>query len=454
MKKKILSFCLAFALIVPAAFLLSACGDKKVQSITVDDLFISNFAEFEYGTNIEDIYSLDNMKVTATYNDNSTKVLNSNEYTIKFSKNSSSIEEIKSIPDVGYYEIYVSYEGFGQGGSFSIIPSETPYYTIALSHMSWTYGEDNNFPTVTLENYQLQEGDSVSYYYIEKSKYDALNEGASIFSEAYNWEYVVEKQTILDAGQYYVFAYITFANESNYTGLTVIDNNTLITVNKKNVVVTPDDAIGVSALKFDYNNSYNIPHGQSDGGYLIGDLALKHVTLDGTSATISGVEGYFDWKNPNQTLNSTNNGDSYPIIFIPYSSQNYNVIYNEGEITLPVSIEKGVIDNKSTLDIYFVDSEGQVKTITYDGEAHSLLLDNFEIFNAGGILKNTVTFTQNGESVVVREETSEYGLVDYYVDGLKEVGTYTFIVSILDKINYCWSDGSVDDVIFTVEIVQ
>ncbi len=443
-------FVMAFAIIFPVAFLLSACGEKKVQSITVDGLFVGDYVEYQYGTNRDEIFSLKNMQVTAIYTDNSTKVLNSDEYSIEFKKNSEPIDEIKTVPDVGNYEINVYYDGFCQGGSFNIIRSETPYYTISLSHKTWIYGEEE-IPEVSLANYQLQEGDSVDYYCIEKSVYDNLSEEEKRYpsSNVYYWTNVEKGDTTLDAGKYYVFAYINFANESNYTGVTVIDDNTLITVNKKTITVTPEDASGVSAWKFDYSNSYNLQ--QFDGDYLIGDLALKDIRLENYDKTISGVEGYFDWEDPEQTLNSSNNGDSYSIIFIPYSSNNYNVFYSD-EITLQVSIEKCVVDDKSTLDIYFEDSK--TKTITYDGEEHSLLLDSFEIFKAGGELLNIVTFTQNGKSVVVREENLEGGLVDYYVDGLKEVGTYTFTVSIVDKENYCWKDGTKDDATFTVEITE
>ena len=388
------------------------------------------------------------MKVTVVYTDNSTKVLNSDEYSIEFKKNSELIDEIKTVPDVGYYEINVYYDGFCQGGSFNIIPS--PYYTILLSHKAWTYGEED-IPEVSLANYQLQEGDSVCYYYIEKSVYDNLSEEDKRDPRSYAnyWADVENGDTTLDAGQYYVFADITFINESNHIGLTVIDNNALITVNKKTITVTSENASGVSALKFDYSNSYNFP--QFDGDYLIGDLALKDIRLENYDKTISGVEGYFDWEDPEQTLNSSNNGDPYSIIFIPYSSNNYNVFYSD-EITLQVSIEKCVVDDKSTLDIYFADS--QTKMITYDGKEHSLLLESFEIFKAGGELLNIVTFTQNGKSVVVREENLEGGSDNFYVDGLKEVGTYTFTVSIVDKENYCWEDGTTDDATFTVEITE
>lgn len=122
----------------------------------------------------------------------------------------------------------------------------------------------------------MQEGDSVDYYYIEKSNYDALSDEEKELANRYaeDWTDIEDKTITLDAGQYYVFAYINFANESNYTGLTVRE---LITVNKKRIVVTPEDAAGVSAWEFDYSDSYNI---SSDGKYIIGDIALKDITLD------------------------------------------------------------------------------------------------------------------------------------------------------------------------------
>lgn len=229
----------------------------------------------------------------------------------------------------------------------------------------------------------------------------------------------------------------------------MIDDNTLITVNKKQIVVTPEDAAGVSAREFDYSNSFNI---SSDGKYIIGDIALKNIDLENDMVTISGVEGYFNWKNPEETLNSSNNGDSYPLVFIPNDSNNYEVVYSGSEIKLQVTIEKGVIDNKNTLDIYFAGSESEAKTIAYDGKQHSLLLDSFEIFDAGGVLKNIVTFTQNGENVVVREETLENGVTAYYIDGLVEKGQYTFTVSIVDETNYCWAGDDTTPATFTVTI--
>ena len=454
MKKKILSFCLAFAVIVPAVFLLSACNEKKVQSITVDNLFVDSLLEYEYGTSTDEIYSLENMKVTAIYDDNSTKVLNSDEYNIEFSKNSSPIDEIKSIPDVGYYDIYVSYEGFRQGTSFVIIPSTTPYYTISLSHKTWTYGDDD-IPKVTLENYQLQEDDSVDYYYIEKSEYDALSDQEKELANIYAnyWTYIADGTNILDAGQYYVFAYINFANESNYTGLTVIDDNTLITVNKKRIVVTPEDAVRVSAMTFDYGNSYNT---SSDGKYIIGDIALKLITLNNNSVTISDIAGRFEWKNPDQTLNSSNSGQAYPIVFIPDYSKNYEAVYSEGELTLPVAIEKGVVGNTDSMKIYF-DGTDKATTISYDGNEHTIILKDFYIHSAGGILSNIATFkNEKGEDVVVEELALEGGLSEFCIKGLKEVGKYTFIVSIVDKTNYCWENDanqtSTEDLTFTVEI--
>ena len=451
MKKKILGLCFAFVLLVPCILLLTACGDKKVQSITVDDLFVGSLTEYEYGTSTDEIYSLENMKVTAIYDDNSTKVLNSDEYKIEFFKDSQKVEKIKDLPDVGSYSIRVSYDIAMQESFFSIIPSENPYYTVDISHKSWVYGEDN-IPTVNLENYQLQEGDSVNYYYIEKSEFDSLDEQDKKYpsSYAYDWAYVADGTNTLDAGQYYVFANIYFANPSNYTGLTVIDLNSLITVNQKTITVTPDDAAGVNALEFDYIQS---GASTSAGDYHIGDITLDDIGLVNYGATISGVEGYFDWENPKETLNADDNGKPYQIVFIPYSKDNYKVLYPEGELTLTVSVKKGIVGDSNEMKIYFEDSK--TDTITYDGKEHSVLLnDHFDIHNYGGELKNIVTFkNQNGEDVAVRYEELEGGLDALYIDGLKEIGTYQFIVSIVDTTNYCWEGGTTDPIKFSVKIV-
>lgn len=454
MKKKIFSLCLMFAFVLPCLILLSACGSKKVQSITVEDLFVGDvsgdvFAEYQYGTNINDIISTENVKVVATYDDNSTKVLNSDEYKIEFFKDSQKVEKIKDLPDVGEYSIRVSYDIVMQESSFWIIRSENPYYTVSLSHKSWTYGDENNIPTVTLANYDLQEGDNVSYYYIEKPVYDSLDEQEKKNPSGYYWADVADRTTTLDAGQYYVFAQIDFVNPSNYTGLTVINDNTLITVNPKRITVSSEDATKVSALKYDYNLS---GESTSGGDHKLGNILLSDIYLDNRGATIDGVEGEFAWKNPNQEINSNNNGESFPIIFVPYY-QNYTVSYTDS-INLKVTINKGVVGNSEEMEIYFEDS--QENTITYDGQEHSVLLNNhFDIHNAGGELKNIVTFkNQNGEDVAVRYEELENGDDKVFIDGLKEIGTYQFIVSIVDTINYCWENGSTEPVIFTVNIVE
>ena len=454
MKKKYFSFIFAFVLLVPCMLLLTACGGKKVTAITIDNMFVGERKDvyvYEYGTSINDIISTD-LTVTAQYDDNSTKVLNSDEYKIEFFKDSQKVEKIKDLPDVGYYSIRVSYDIFMQESFFEIIPSE--YYTVSLSHKSWDYGDEDNIPTVTLANYVLQEGDNVSYYYIEKSVYDNLDEQEKKYPSFYatDWANVADGTNTLDAGQYYVFADITFVNPSNYTGLTVIDNNSLITVNKKRIVVTPEDAVGVSATTFDYGNSYNT---SSDGKYIIGDIALKLITLNNNYVTISDIAGRFEWKNPDQTLNSSNSGQTaYPIVFIPDYSNNYEAVYSEGELTLPVTIEKGVVGDPEEMKIYF-ENTNEETTILYDGQEHSVLLNNhFDIHNYGGELKNIVTFkNQNGEDVAVRYEELAGGLDALYIDGLKEIGTYQFIVSIVDTTNYCWGNGTTEPIKFSVKIV-
>ena len=55
MKKRYFSFIFAFVLLVPCMLLLTACGGKKVTTITIDNMFVGERqVEYQYGTSIND----------------------------------------------------------------------------------------------------------------------------------------------------------------------------------------------------------------------------------------------------------------------------------------------------------------------------------------------------------------------------------------------------------------
>lgn len=227
MKKRYLSLIFAFVLLVPCILLLSACGGKKVTSINYENLFVSDKYYYEYGTNINEIISTTNLIVTATYDDNSTKVLEPNEYTIEYSKGSEAIDQIAEIPDVGYYSVHIKHGTVSAGPSFEIIPTyNNSPYEVNLTKKTWTYGEE--LPEVSLTSYIPEDGETVDFYYVKKSAYDNMSEydKCNVETNASNW---TNAELNMTAGEYYVFAKINFVNTSNYKG-TKIDANCLVTV--------------------------------------------------------------------------------------------------------------------------------------------------------------------------------------------------------------------------------
>ena len=159
MKKKYFSFIFAFVLLVPCMLLLTACGGKKVTTITIDNMFVGERkVEYEYGTSINDIISTD-LTVTARYDDNSTKVLGPNEYEIKYYKDSVEVNNFKAIPDVGNYSIEVIYDTSTEINTFTVVPSYKSPYEITLTKNTWAYC--NELPEISLDNYNLKDGEQL-----------------------------------------------------------------------------------------------------------------------------------------------------------------------------------------------------------------------------------------------------------------------------------------------------
>lgn len=324
MKKKYLSFIFAFVLLVPCMLLLTACGGKKVSSITIDNMFVGERkVEYQYGTGINDIIST-NLTVTAQYDDNSTKVLGPNEYQIKYYKDSVEVNNFKAVPDVGYYYIEVKYGDVSETNSFYIVPSHTPY-TISLPKNTWTYGDE--LPKISLKGYSLKDGETVNYYFIEKFVYDGLTVDQKLDVEEYASPWIGSSMYV---GEYYVFGKINFIEQSNYTGVTKIYDDCLITVTKQTINVTQN-------LVNDYNFSAEYTLAEDTVNINLGDIDIDGETIYLPIGS-RFIQGTLEWINPDQVITIDDNGKSFPVKFVPYfedDSLNYNF---EGNLTLQVNI--------------------------------------------------------------------------------------------------------------------
>ena len=334
MKKNYFSFIFAVIMLVPCMLLLTACGGKKVSSITIDNMFVGERqVEYQYGTSINDIIST-NLTVTVNYDDNSKKVLEPNEYVVKYYKDSVEVDNFKAIPDVGNYRIEVIYDTSTEINTFTVVPSYKSPYEINLTKNTWDYC--NELPEISLDNYDLKDGETVDYYFIEESVYHDLTEDQKLDMEEYASPWKGSSMYVYP-GEYYVFGKINFIEQSNYTGVTKIDDNCLIIVTKQTINVTQDliDYYNFSAEYTFAEDTVNINLGDID---IIGEVIYLKPIGDGF------IQGTLQWIDPDQVITFDNNGQSFPVKFVPFEEEdnrNYNF---EGNLTLQVNIKRGILN--------------------------------------------------------------------------------------------------------------
>ena len=334
MKKNYFSFIFAVIMLVPCMLLLTACGGKKVSSITIDNMFVGERqVEYQYGTSINDIIST-NLTVTVNYDDNSTKVLEPNEYVVKYYKDSVEVDNFKAIPDVGNYSIEVTFGDTGETNSFSIVPSYNSPYTISLTKKTWAYC--NELPEISLDNYNLKEGETVEWFYIEKNAFENLTEQQKTKVEEYASPWIGSSMYVY-AGEYYVFGKINFIEQSNYTGVTKIDDNCLITVTKQTINLSQN-------IVDDYKFNAEYTFAQDTVNIYLGDIEIVGEVIYLEPIGDTPIQGTLQWINPDQVITIDNNGQSFPVKFVPFSEEdslNYNF---EGNLTLQVNIKRDILN--------------------------------------------------------------------------------------------------------------
>lgn len=449
MKNRYFSFIIAILLFVPGILLFTACGGNGVK---LSNLYVVDSSgerhnsfyyagEYTYGVSLTEI--LTGIKIKADYSDSTSKELSSDDYTTVYKKNSNEIDNINSTPDAGNYQITYMKEGLSIDINFDVY--KTSYYNITLTSSSWDY--DNELPTISLSNYVLGQDESIDYYYIEKSDYDGLNDWqkTDLLSSGYAKNWTGELYSI-KPGKYYAFADINFSSENeNYLSLT---NVFPFTVNKAQIRVTQKDIQGLSASHTYY------AHEQT--GDITLDTLIKKNFFDKIIKNKNGddIEGYFRWKNPDTIVNASNNGESYPIVFMA-DGDAYDC-YESNEVNLQITIEKAVAGNKDNMTILF--EENKKTEIVFDNQEHNVVLENFPIgYGKGdvGIVFSCASIKDaNGNNVTLKWHDSGNGLGYYYIGGLKEVGEYKFILSLTDTINVCWEDGTTDPIEYTIKIVS
>ena len=422
---------LSAALFVPATVCLAGCGAEKPQLMGLSaekngenitgSIMPENYAQYgiyKFGEGIPDW----NFTIYANYSDNSKKVVDFSQCQVTYAyQNSEEPVEIKasdfppSIYNVGTYYVNIEYQGMKMK-VYSIIEASTELpYSMFVSLDSWQY---SNEKSATVSVTSLDESVPHNIYSISKQDYDDALTSANPQSEIINASQSYNSDTRLKPGQYYFYAFIP-AHGNYASGYTKISH--LVTVKK-------------GVLTYNFNEKASASYEYNYYGKM-GDIQLGEVAIN-AGCTITNwadeeVAGRFEWADPTEMVNSNSTG-LRQVIFVPDKVDDVEVYetLNVSTIDLEGSIKKGNVDKPDLIET----------EITYDGEDHEIKISHYGIGNV--VLINGERTTLDADGVIAT---------------VKEKGTYTFVISLLDKDNFQWygSDSQVlgsGDITLTFEV--
>ena len=404
---------LSAALFVPATVCLAGCGAEKPQLIGLsvekngvsltDSITTENqvlYGVYEFGGETPDW----NFTIYANYSDNSKEAVDFSECQVTYSYEASGQEAVEieasafppSIYNVGIYNVNIEYQGMKMK-VYSIIEAATELpYSMFVSLDSWQY---SNEKSADVSVTSLDESVPHNIYTISKQDYDNALTSANPQSEIINASQSYNSDTRLKPGQYYFYAFIS-GHGGYAAGYTKISK--LVTV-EKGVLTYNFNAKATASYEYNYYGK-------------MGDIQLGEVAIN-AGCTITNwadeeVEGRFEWTDPTEMVNSNSTG-LRQVIFVPDKVDDVEVYetLNVSTIDLEGSIKKGNVDKPDLIET----------EITYDGEDHEIKISHYGIGNV--VLINGVRTTLDADGVLAT---------------VKEKGTYTYVISLLDKDNFQW----------------
>lgn len=422
MKKKLLGLFVAVAFILAVTVCLTACaGDPELSNIVVS---VNNteyessysFGDFEVGTTPSLPY-----KIYAKFIDGTKKELFASDYTTEYKFNGSKIDALPSSYDnVGEYEIKVGYGGRTLTINFNVVYASRTYQTVLVGNSIWTYGGAQ--PTIKLnDNTITLEADD--YRIIEKSK---VADSAALTVAEYWESSSYDKEDPVAPGEYYLF--IAVPQVGNYAEAYSVLKE--VRVNKANVTVE-----NASTLKVVY--SYG---SDRQGNIKASDLINSFANYENPIVKC-GNEDFqaitWAFAEPNKELNTTNNGETLQLVFT--LEEGYDVWYNApAPIDVALEINKASIQKPIVAEAgVAVGTENQIDI--YVGEQYVGL--GFDDWKGVNLVITKPDSTK--ETVDISTESNTHIYLDYKT----VAGTYTYTLSLKDKVNYKWSDGTTADVV-------
>lgn len=417
MKKKFLSFIIAFAFIISTAIGLTACGGNDPDLMGIGIVYNNEehkdngsyyIGSFEKGTNINLNY-----KVKAYYSDNTSKELTSSQYQVKYYKSVDNNEvEISSLSqplDIAYYKIKISYESLAYSLDFNVEKASRLYQLQVSGSREIYYGQSK--PTISVVGAANIDSEDINYICVPTNQPESATAPTEEELNGQTWDYISSES--FAPGSYFLYATVAEQEECK-AGRT---NFVRFTVKKGQLEFTnPEEKL--TSLTFTYS------------GNLSGD-----VNVDILNNELGSVELY---NKHNQSAKVDGN-----IRVVKSSDQdvlNYNT-YNTGvQRTLAVEIlQSSEYYEAITWTCTVTVQKGTIVKPTLQDGTEFIYLDTGDIdtwWDHIHIVRDDQTIPTNGEY------TKQLTLNDT----LTEPGTYTYTLSLVDSDSYTWADGTTDPI--------
>ena len=418
---------------------------------------------FPYGTAYEDI--LPTFKVNLCYSDGSTKELAAGDYTVSYVKVEEEdvpLQSIPAVPDAGYYYIVFDKDEFQARMFFTVESVVRTDLTLSLPRNEWEYDEAN--PTPTVGGYSATDGDEPLFYCVDKAAFDAL----TVEQKAEYWRHTMPMYNLggepctVAVGEYYAYARIP--ESDNYAAsYTAITPETAFTVNK---AVLHYDAAVADNLWAVYNfNSNGVIDGVNLGATSITtrDFSVTTALKDKTGAEILGQ---YVWADSSVTVDADDNGKTFDAIYQldPLCEASYTV--ENGSIPVALTVKKGTVRQPQLLiDSYvysanegpYPDNEYRYVVVNDEG-GYQISIDD-GTWDKDGIVRisfNRLNADGTDATVEVKSLMGTLqpdGTYKYWLNHVfSEPALYTITVSLKNKTNFTWSDGTTEDATLIFEI--
>ena len=474
--KKFLGLIVLLVALAVCVAALAACnpssGDQATpQSIQFEDKDGADrstywdLGTFPYGTAYEDI--LPSFTLNLYYSDGSTKELAAGDYTVSYIKvevEDVPLQSIPAVPDAGYYQIVFDKDELQARMLFTVESVMRTDLTLSLSRNEWEYDEAN--PTPTVGGYSATDGDEPLFYCVGKAAFDALTDE----QKAEYWLHVTpaynmgEVPCTIAVGEYYAYAEIP--QDNNFTvSYTAITPETAFTVKK--AVLHYDSAVpsNLQAV-FNYHNSGM--QGKVNLGNInitVKDFSIATGLKDKTGAEILGQ---YVWDS-SAFIDADDSGKTFAARYELDSDCKARYTVEDGSIPVEVTINKGSVRQPQLLiDSYNVHSANEGSgpypnneyryVVVNDEGGYKISIDD-GTWNKDGIVRisfNRLNADGTDETVEVkglRGTLQPDGTYKYWLNhDFSEPALYTITLSLKDKTNFTWYDGTSEDATLIFEI--